>query len=298
MIPTRSTLFLLLPALAAAQEQVPLLDQVKGWFGKAQSYVQSAVPPAITNPVDSAASKVAETSVLPVTLDNWRDVLRPSTNAKGNEPEEWVIYVTGANKTCYGLCNQANKAWNVRTAVHAINITIKVVSLICTLTYPRSQESTALLSTTPEAPQLGVLDCEANPVLCNAWAIGPPMIIHAFLPRPLPDQSAPSTTVRFIGLNRTSVIASDIWEIPSSGKGTYTDTEPYEGYFHPFNSLLAQQGLNIYLGWVIYYVAMVPSWAFMIAISFFSRSFMGRRMGPDRPLRQGQAGGQAAPAGQ
>lgn len=124
------------------------------------------------------------------------------------------------------------------------------------------------------------------------------MAIHAFLPRPLPDQSTPSTTVRFIGLNRTSVVASDLWEIPSSGKSTYKDTEPYEGYFHPFDGFLAQQGLNIYLGRAIYYVAMVPSWAFMIAISFFSRSFMGRRMGQDRPLRQGQGGGQPAPAGQ
>ena len=124
------------------------------------------------------------------------------------------------------------------------------------------------------------------------------MIIHAFLPRPLADQSTPATTVRFIGLNRTSVVASDIWEIASSGKGTYKDAEPYEGYFHPFDSFLAQQGLNLYLGTFIYYVAMVPSWAFMIAISFFSRSFMTRRMGQDRPLRQGQGGGQAAPANQ
>ena len=124
------------------------------------------------------------------------------------------------------------------------------------------------------------------------------MVIHAFLPQPLPDQSTPSTTVRFIGLNRTSVVASDVWEIAASGKGTYKNTAPYEGYFHPFNGLLAQQGLNIYMGWLIYYVAMVPSWAFMIAISFFSRSFMSRRMGPDRSLRQGQGTGQAATAGQ
>ncbi|KAF2236657.1 hypothetical protein EV356DRAFT_432388, partial [Viridothelium virens] len=240
---------LILSALAAAQDQVPLLDQVRGWFGRAQSYVQSAVPPVVTNPIDVGASKVAEVSVVPIALDNWKDVLKPSISAKSNEPEEWMIYVTGANKTCYGLCAQADKAWN---------------------------ESTALLSSTPKAPHLGALNCETSPVLCNAWAIGPPMVVHAFLPRPLPDQSTPSTTVRFIGLNRTSVVASDIWEIAASGKGTYKDTEPYEGYFHPFDSFLAQQGLNIYLGWLIFYVAMVPSWAFMIAISFFSRSFMSR----------------------
>ncbi|KAI9665698.1 MAG: hypothetical protein M1821_003632 [Bathelium mastoideum] len=264
-------ILLWLPVLVVAQDQVPLVDQVKGWFGKAQSYVQSAVPPAVTNPIDTAASKVAATSVSPVTLDNWRDVLKPSTSAKGTEPQEWMVYVTGANKTCYGLCGRADAAWN---------------------------ESTALLGSTPNAPQLGLLNCEESPVLCNAWAIGPPMIIHAFLPRPLPDQSTPATTVRFIGLNRTAVAASDIWEMASSGKGTYRETDPYEGYFHPFDSFLAHQGLNIYLGTFIYYVAMVPSWAFMIAISFFSRSFMSRRMGPDRPLRQGQSAGQAAPASQ
>lgn len=111
---TIQSILLLLPALAAAQNQVPLMDQVKGWFGKAQSYVQSAVPPAITNPVDTAASKVADASVVPVTLENWRNVLSPTTSAKGNEPEEWVVYVTGANKSCYGMCAQADKAWNVR----------------------------------------------------------------------------------------------------------------------------------------------------------------------------------------
>ena len=97
-----------LPVLVAAQNQAPLVDQVKGWFGKAQSYIPSS------NPIDVSASKVADVSVSPVTLSNWKDVLRPGSSAKGNnEPEEWIVYVTGANKTCYGMCAQADKAWNV-----------------------------------------------------------------------------------------------------------------------------------------------------------------------------------------
>ncbi|KAI9696880.1 MAG: hypothetical protein M1820_007955 [Bogoriella megaspora] len=257
---------LLLPALAAAQNQVPLVDQVKGWFGKATNYVQSSVPSAVSNPIDTGASKVAQASVTPITVENWPGILTSSSNAKGTDPDEWLIYITGANKTCYGLCGQADTAWN---------------------------ESTALIAATPKAPHLAVLDCDTDPVLCNAWAVGPPMVIHAFLPQPLPDQSTPATTMRFIALNRTSVAASDIWEIPSSGKGTYEETKPYEGLWHPIDGQLAKLGLSIPIGTVIKYVAMVPSWAFMIGISFFSRTFMSRRMGG-----QGQARGGAAPAAQ
>jgi hypothetical protein len=108
-----STLVVVLPALALAQEQVPLADKIKGWINRAQSYVSSAVP-SVPSPMDAGAAKVAEHVEHVLTLDNWKSVLvaNPSTTAAG--PEDWMIYITGGNKTCYGVCGNATKAWNVR----------------------------------------------------------------------------------------------------------------------------------------------------------------------------------------
>lgn len=100
-----------LPALAAAQAQIPLGDQVKGWFDKVKSFVpstpQAAVPP-VENVAQKAAGKIAEKVVTPLTLDNWKSVLEPSA-----QPQEWLVMLTGGNKTCLGRCGQPETAWNV-----------------------------------------------------------------------------------------------------------------------------------------------------------------------------------------
>lgn len=116
-----STLLLALPALAVAQEQVPLADKVKGWFNKAQSYVSSAVP-AVPSPADAGAAKVAEYVVTPLKHDNWKSVITPDASAAGTGPEEWMIFVTGGNKTCYGLCGNVTAAWNVSIAISTMEM--------------------------------------------------------------------------------------------------------------------------------------------------------------------------------
>lgn len=78
--------------------------------------------------------------------------------------------------------------------------------------------------------------------------------------------------MRYIPLNVTTVTVSDITEIYT--KQEYLKTTPYEGILHPFDGLLAQTGLDIPLGWVLWGLGKMPSWAPMIIISFFSRSFM------------------------
>lgn len=101
-----------LPVLAAAQDQIPLGDQVRGWFDKVKSFVPST-PPAeapVENVAQKAAGKIAEKVVTPLTLDNWASVLEPSA-----QPQEWLVFLTGGNKTCLGRCGQPEKAWNVRT---------------------------------------------------------------------------------------------------------------------------------------------------------------------------------------
>jgi len=108
-----SILPLALPVLVAAQNQFPLLDQLKGWFDKATANFQGSIPSVIPNPIDAGAAKVAEHVVLPIGMENWKDVLKPSPSAVGGPPEEWLVFFDGGNKTCYGLCGNATKAWNV-----------------------------------------------------------------------------------------------------------------------------------------------------------------------------------------
>lgn len=101
----------LLPALAAAQEQVPLGDRVQGWFNKAKSYLPTATPviPAVEKLVDQ--KKIQQKTVTQFNLSNWQSLLEPSS-----EPQDWMVYITGGNKTCSGRCGEADKSFNVRTS--------------------------------------------------------------------------------------------------------------------------------------------------------------------------------------
>lgn len=265
-----STLLLALPALSVAQ-QVPLVDQVKGWFNKATESLSSVIPSApsapsvpsvsIPNPVASGAKKIADLNVQPITLANHDQILKPGAATASPGIETWMIFVTGGNKTCYGRCAHAEKAWH---------------------------ESVALLSASPNPPNLGLLDCEADTVLCHAWAVSPPQVLHFQLPQPLPDQSTPASTVRNIRVNRTTITAPEIAAVHL--QETYKEKEPYEGFWHPFDGPLAKFGLNVPVGYVIWGFSMIPSWAFMIVVSMVSRTFMSRRMQPG-------AGAGGAPAG-
>ncbi|KAF2431994.1 hypothetical protein EJ08DRAFT_586056 [Tothia fuscella] len=245
-----SSVILALPALSLAQQQVPLVDQLKGWFNKAtevvQGYVPTSVPSTVPEAVNAGAAGVASTAVQPLNLANYKQVLSPSAKAAQNAgPEEVLLYITGSNKTCYGLCDKADAAWN---------------------------KAAAVLAATSSPPKLARLDCEVDGVLCNMWSAGPPAIYHFLLPETLADQSKPATTARFIQLNRTEITASDITEL--STKEKYKETTPYEGLFHPIDGLLATTGANLPYGYVFWALNKMPSWLPMILISFVSRRFM------------------------
>lgn len=96
----------ILPALALAQEQVPLGDRVQGWFNKAKAYLPTATPVV---PVEKVVEqKLQAKTVTPFNLTNWQASLEPAA-----KPQDWLVFVTGGNKTCFGRCDQANKAFNV-----------------------------------------------------------------------------------------------------------------------------------------------------------------------------------------
>lgn len=113
-----SILVAALPALALAEEQVPLVDKIKGFWSKATAAVSSAVP-AVPSPLDAGAAKAAEQIQHELTLDTWRDVLTVDPTASAPTTQDWLVYITGGNTTCYGLCGNTTKAWNVRTHFHS-----------------------------------------------------------------------------------------------------------------------------------------------------------------------------------
>nr|POE90625.1 hypothetical protein CFP56_60238 [Quercus suber] len=261
-----SPILLALPAFASAAEQVPLLDHFKGWFARATDSFASArqqVPssvPSVPNPVAAVGAAAAHRSVQHLTKDNYAQLLVPGAATASPGIEEWMIFVTGGNKTCFGLCSRAETAWN---------------------------ESTALIAAAPSAPNLALLDCEREGQLCAGWASSPPSVLYMHLPQPLADQSTPATTVRYIQVNRTTITAPEIASLALQEK--YKETAPYEGLFHPFDGQIAKLGMTIPAGYALWGFAQVPSWAFMILVSFVSRTFMGRRTAAQAPRPAGAA---------
>ena len=109
-----SALFIAFAASAAAQDQIPLLDKLKGFLNQATAAISSAVPAAPSNPVKAASGKVTASIQHELTLENWKDVLTVDPTVSTPATQDWLVYITGGNSTCYGLCGNTTKAWNVR----------------------------------------------------------------------------------------------------------------------------------------------------------------------------------------
>ncbi|OKL60262.1 hypothetical protein UA08_04789 [Talaromyces atroroseus] len=241
-----SSLIALLPVLVAAQDQqYAFNDQVKGWFDQVKSFIPQApvAPESVQQTAQKSTAKIAEKTTTQITFNNWKDVLEPST-----EPQEWLIFLTGGNKTCFGRCLRAEHAYN---------------------------DSLALFAADPTSPNLGYLNCEQEPILCSVWAAAAPTVWHLDLPQALPGEPRPEIPLHVVNVNHTTVTPETIYNIHA--EKTYENEPRYEGWLHPWDGALAQYGLNVPLGYVIYGFGVVPSWAMMIGMSFLSRNIMGRR---------------------
>jgi len=239
-----STTLLALPLLAsAAQQQNPLeqaMETAQYYLGKISSYV----PHWNTwHEVDAAAARAGGKNIEVLSLNNWESTLRSSVKQSSKGPEEWWVLLTGGNKTCFGLCDQINKSYN---------------------------ETALLFTVDPTAPHLAYINCDFQPILCNSWAAGPPSLyIMEMFPAPAP------VPVHIISLNTTTTSVKTFTDLKTSK--SWNETPAYGGYFHPFDGPIAKFGLAQPLGWWIFFFSVVPSWMFMIGISFLSRTFMGRR---------------------
>jgi len=241
-----STISLLaLPVLAAAQES-PLdqaMAQAQFYFDKISSYIPS---PNKAHTPEAAAAKAGGRTLNILTLNDWEQTIRSSVKPAATKPEEWWVLVTGGNTTCFGQCAKLEKAFN---------------------------ETALLWSVNPAAPHLAYLNCDSQPVLCNSWSAGPPALWFLdVLPKPAP------VTVRTRRMNTTTTEVKTFTDLLSSQ--SYKDLEVYEGVFHPFDGFFAQNSLAVPLGYFFWVFAVIPSWLFMIGISFASRSIMSNRAAP------------------
>jgi len=81
------------------------MEKAAGWLDKAKGYI----PSPSNRPVDAAAAVVTERKVERINIRNWQRKLSPKPDIE----EEWMVYITGGNKSCYGRCAHADATWNV-----------------------------------------------------------------------------------------------------------------------------------------------------------------------------------------
>jgi hypothetical protein len=93
---------LALPLLATAAEGP--FEQYRAQFNNLFDTIGSYIPnPAkAATPVSDAQAKAGSLVVKELTLDNWKSTLWSTVSPSQQKPEEWWVFITGRNKTCYG----------------------------------------------------------------------------------------------------------------------------------------------------------------------------------------------------
>ncbi|EGO56706.1 hypothetical protein NEUTE1DRAFT_65502 [Neurospora tetrasperma FGSC 2508] len=270
-----STIVLALPLLAAAESP---LDQYKAKF---QNFLGSfagtaggaAVPqadevpqqkPIVSDTESATSSSVEPKHIERLTLANWKDTLYAPVQPEATTPEEWWVLVTGGNKTCFGRCGPVEKAFG---------------------------ETVEKFSTIPNSPHVAVLDCEEEPVLCNVWSAGASSLwVFDILPPPA------AVDVYWKRLNFTTITAADLLETfdkeTTEGKEA-AGFQLVEGALHPFDGTLARYNLAVPIAYALHYLSIIPSWAMMLFVSFFSRTMMNRSVGGAQNRRANPARGAA-----
>lgn len=101
---------LALPLLAAANESP--FQQYKAKFqnflsnlGVAGPVAEKSEAPATPSVASTGKGKKKVMEAKPIhtlTLDNWKDTLYAPVKAEATQPEEWMVLISGRNKTCFG----------------------------------------------------------------------------------------------------------------------------------------------------------------------------------------------------
>ncbi|KAL5629436.1 hypothetical protein BROUX41_001042 [Berkeleyomyces rouxiae] len=276
------TIALALPTVAQAQDS--FFGQYKAKFQSVLGQFSSMIPSpsAVPEVVEEAVPEVLlNKQVLePLSLPTWKDTLYKPVEDGAKKPEEWWVLVTGGNKTCQGLCAHAESVFN-QTAVK--------------------------FATMPSAPHTAILNCEYEPILCNAWASSPGFI-WAFDMLPAPA----NTSIHTHRLNLTTVSMEGLLELQAKGislpetESPESETEvssaplwsPVEGFFHPLDGPLVQYNIQLPFAYTMWAINLVPQWSIMMLVSFVTRFFMNRRIGNRNQASAPTAAAAAAPAAQ
>jgi hypothetical protein len=88
----------------------------------------------------------------------------------------------------------------------------------------------------------------------------------------LPQTVGGKTDIRVVHLNATAVTKDDILELQDQEAANKAPL--YTGIFHMFDGPLAKGQINEYVGTALYYLSYIPSWAYLLSISLFSRTYM------------------------
>jgi hypothetical protein len=72
--------------------------------------------------------------------------------------------------------------------------------------------------------------------------------------------------------NLTTVTSDDIVQFQQ--EDYKSQSKLHDGIFHPINGWFAQNGLSVPVGYALWAFNMVPSWLFMVGVSFISRTMM------------------------
>lgn len=278
-----STALLALPLLASAAESP--FEQYKAKFqnflgslgastGGAPKAADAPAAAAVPNAGTAKAAKSKNVEPKPITsltLNTWKDTLYAPVKAGAAQPEEWLVMVTGGNKTCFGRCDRINTAF--------------------------ADAATPLASPASPSLHLATLNCEEEPVLCNSWSANTGGLwLFEVVPAPAP------VDIYTRRMNLTTVTTQDIvdaYRAPDREAAGWHLYDP-NGFLHPLEGKLAKLGLSVPLGYFFWALNAMPSWGLMLIVSFVSRSMMNRRvdgMG-GRPGAPGAAGApRAAPPG-
>jgi hypothetical protein len=135
---------------------------------------------------------------------------------------------------------------------------------------------------------MAYVDCDKQPVLCNVFSTGPATLWSI-------DMEWPGNNVT-IWTRRMNVTTTTAETFQNLYKEDRADNfRVSENSWHPFNSWLARNHLVLPIASILWAFSVIPNWATMLIISFFSRRAMNRRLADPVPGAPGAPG--AAPAG-
>lgn len=129
-------------------------------------------------------------------------------------------------------------------------------------------QSAAQIAALPDAPHIGYIDCDSQPILCNAWSAGAGTIwLIELLPEPAP------VDIWMKRMNLSTTNPEDYLELYKTREDK-SQFKKKDGYFHPFDGELAKYGVAVPVAYILWGLSVVPSWAMMLGVSFLSRTMM------------------------